>query len=296
VSGDWADGLFDKWPLLLESSAEVMAEAEAAAEGREITARLLMLSGGDDSTAVAHHYRGRADAVVHLNTGIGVRQTREFVRDTVAAWGLPLIECGPRPGKTYRDLVLGNVLAARKSTGPLRPVWEGFPVASAHDIMYFYLKETPLREVCQRFITHPRKQRVMLITGLRRPESRRRRARAAVRVDDRSRIWASPMIYWDKADLNEYRRRNPDCPRNEVAANLHRSGECYCGSYSLPGDLAELEFFYPEAAAEIRALEAEAKAAGIPRCDWEAQPRGPATRGGELCASCNVQADLFDGG
>lgn len=285
------DELFDTWGYLTRSSAAVMADAEAAAGGREIVKRLIMFSGGDDSTVVAHAYRHQADALVHLNTGIGVRQTREFVRRTAAAWDLPLIERQPPEGRTYRDLVLGKVQTRSRKTGQLRVISEGFPGPTSHGIMYEYLKQTQLDAIRNELIMNPYRQRLLLITGLRRPESRRRRARPPVDVEG-SLIWANPMIYWDKLDLNEYRRRNPDCPRNEVAANLHKSGECLCGSYGDPEQLAEIEYWYPEAAAQIHALEAEAKAAGIVRCRWGVRLPGqrPAA-GGTLCSSCDLGQD-----
>lgn len=287
------EGLFDTFDDLLASAEDVMRQAEEAAEGRQIVKRLLMFSGGDDSTAVAHHFRRRADALVHINTGIGIPQTRQFVRDTATAWGLPLIEKSPPPGEGYRNLVMGTV---RKRSNPAETIrYSGFPGPTAHGQMYQWLKHHQLDRIRQEIITDPRRQRLLLVTGLRRQESERRRARPPVDLDG-SLIWASPMIYWSKMDLNEYRRRNPDCPRNEVAAHLHRSGECLCGAFMNPEDLDEIGFFYPEVAAEIRALEAEAAAAGIARCVWaEGSKRRdrPAAPGGPLCTSCNIQQGLW---
>jgi hypothetical protein len=53
--------------------------------------------------------------------------------------------------------------------------------------------------------------------------------------------------------------------------------------------LGEIEFFYPETAARLRALEAEAEAAGIPACRWGQKPPAGSdatTPAGRLCSSC----------
>lgn len=66
-----------------------------------------LFSGGHDSlcsTALAAKHPSFT-AAVHINTGIGIAATREFVRETCAERGWPLIEMHP-DAKTYRDLVI----------------------------------------------------------------------------------------------------------------------------------------------------------------------------------------------
>ena len=65
-----------------------------------------LFSGGHDSltsTAIAARHATFA-AAVHINTGIGIEQTREFVRETCRANGWPLIELHSE--KRYEDWVL----------------------------------------------------------------------------------------------------------------------------------------------------------------------------------------------
>ena len=66
-----------------------------------------LVSGGNDSTVVAHLAAAlgpRLDGIVHINTGIGVEETREYVREFSTWLELPLIEKrGPR---AYEDLVM----------------------------------------------------------------------------------------------------------------------------------------------------------------------------------------------
>jgi hypothetical protein len=56
------------------------------------------------------------------------------------------------------------------------------------------------------------------------------------------------MLNWTKMDLNAYRRRFADVPRNEVSALLHMSGECLCGCFGHPDELEEIRMWFPEAA------------------------------------------------
>lgn len=67
------------------------AIAEHFQTHREV-ARVILFSGGDDSTVLAHMLRHSATHAAHINTGIGIEQTRQFVRDTCAQWRLPLLE------------------------------------------------------------------------------------------------------------------------------------------------------------------------------------------------------------
>ena len=63
-----------------------------AIEEYQPVAVLGLFSGGNDSTTFMHLMRRFIDHAVHVNTGIGIEATREFVRETCAGWNLPLIE------------------------------------------------------------------------------------------------------------------------------------------------------------------------------------------------------------
>lgn len=241
----------------------------ATKDGHQLVATAVMFSGGNDSTTVAHMFRHVATHAVHCNTGIGIEQTRQYVRNTCASWGLPLIEKHPKPNRTYRDLVLGRALGQARDGSGLRAIWKGFPGAKgpSHNVMFNKLKQDGLDAAKRDLIKNPRKERMILIGGIRRSESKRRKKRTEI---DRqgSAVYISPIINWTKLDLNEYRRRNLDVPRNEVADLIHMSGECLCGAFAHPGELDEIGFWFPEVAQEIRDLEAEAASLGIERCKW----------------------------
>jgi 3'-phosphoadenosine 5'-phosphosulfate sulfotransferase (PAPS reductase)/FAD synthetase len=256
-----------------ESFGIVRDALSAHLDGHLLAARVILFSGGDDSTVLAHMFRKFATHIAHANTTIGIEQTRQFVRDTAAGWNLPLIEkVAPT---SYRDLVLER----------------GFPGPAQHWKMYTRLKERCLEQVRNELITNPRKQRVLFIAGRRRDESARR---VDVPLNSRkgSTIWAAPLAFWSKLDLNDYRRAHPDVPRNEVSALLHMSGECLCGAFAKRDELDQIADWFPDVAAEIHALEAEVAARpGIPAeaCKWGwGAYRGDVKRSkvGEMCSSC----------
>ncbi|SDD68049.1 DUF3631 domain-containing protein [Actinokineospora iranica] len=270
---------------LVEQAHSILAEALAEhAGGREIVGVCLLWSGGNDSNVLAHLMRSHATHVVHANTGIGIEQTRRHVRETAAAWGLPLIEKHPPPGSTYRDYVLKH----------------GFPGPGQHYRMYQRLKERALRQARAELVGNGHRQRVVFLAGRRRAESARRAGqgdRPPIPLHERedSVIWVSPIAMWTKLDLNTYRSMHPDVPHNEVCDHLHMSGECLCGSFAKPGELDQIRDFYPDTATQIDTLAAEARAAGVPepRCRWG----WGATRGspvpadqplGRLCTSCTA--------
>lgn len=248
-------------------------------KGRQLAATCILFSGGNDSTTLAHLFKGRADVAIHANTGIGVRQTREFVRLTCAGWALPLIEKSPPAGDTYRELVLDR----------------GFPGPGQHFKMYQRLKERCLRQARAELVSNPRKERVLFLAGRRRTESARR---AAIPASGRegSVVWASPLVLWTKPDLNTYRLMCGDVPVNEVSDLIHMSGECLCGSFAEKDELEMVGMWFPEVREQIEALEAEiANREDIPeirrKWGWGAYRADPEalkqrSRSGPLCTSC----------
>ena len=80
---------------------------------------------------------------------------------------------------------------------------------------------------------------------------------------------------------------------SDVAALLHRSGECNCGAYAAPGEREELQALYPEwFDATIGALEREAQAAGLAQCVWGARQDGVALAADEpMCSDCQLRIE-----
>lgn len=282
VSDDRLDELIDNAHALLRSAIaeHVTGFRDRRGRGRTLAATCILYSGGNDSTVLAHMFRNVATHAIHANTGIGIEDTRQFVRDTCAGWNLPLIE---ERGDDYEALVTEH----------------GFPGPAHHWKMYQRLKERALEAACRGISMSPYRERIVFLAGRRASESPRRAKRAEngelkpveIRAWRKSVVWVSPLHNWTALDLNAYRRRFSDCPRNPVADHLHMSGECLCGSFAKPGELDHIGFFYPEVKAGIQALEQRVAAAGIAppeRCKWGWGTAGRASKSGPLCSSCEV--------
>ncbi|HXC04393.1 MAG TPA: phosphoadenosine phosphosulfate reductase family protein [Bacteroidia bacterium] len=209
-----------------------------------------LFSGGNDSIVSTHFAMEKgADSVVHINTGIGIRETREFVRDTCNRYGWPLIEEFP-PDKTYEQFVLKY----------------GFPGPAAHRYAYVWLKERALNKII-RENKKSRKDRIALVTGVRNQESARRMGYTNPILRVGSSVWVAPIYMYSKIDLHKYRTTH-SLPQSEVSRKLGMSGECLCGAFASPSEFQLIWKNYPEAAIQISDLEDKVKAAGIPRCIW----------------------------
>jgi len=274
---------------LIAHSRRALDIAFATAD-KPVAAVVGLFSGGNDSTTMAHLFRGDVTHYAHANTGIGIEKTREYVRKTCADWGVPLMERGVAEGKTYEDLVMGRVKPGPRGKKPV--VWPGgFPGPAQHAMFFQRLKERPLEEVRNELVGNPRKNRVVFIAGRRAEESGRRASRfhAGELADIERRgsvIWVSPLLGWTKLDMNAYRRRFPDVPRNEVSDLLHMSGECLCGCFGHPDELEEIRMWFPEAAEYIDGLMRQVAAASLPgvkpeHCRWNWKGQGQCPSG--LC-------------
>lgn len=269
----------------IDDAVRIMQEAiDTHLEGRELVARVVLFSGGNDSTTLLHLARFgfpeplRATHAGHANTTIGVERTRQFVRDTSAAWELPLVE--KTPPKSFLEVVT--------EAGQFGP--------GQHFKAYQRLKERGLRAIRKELITSGRKQRLLFIAGRRRAESARRAAIVEHERED-SVIWVSPLANWTAADMAAYRTAH-DVPRNPIAEALGMSGECLCGAFAEPGEFDRIAAVDPDAAALILASEQACRDAGIPeqRCQWgwgayRSDPDAQPAKVGRLCSSCDARFD-----
>lgn len=231
-----------------------------------------LLSGGNDSMVSAHFAMEHgAQEVLHLNTGIGVEETREHVRRVCNRFGWPLREEHP-PDKSYDEFVLEK----------------GFPGPAGHRYAYSWLKERALRKV----IRETKKNwadRVMLVTGVRNQESARRMGHSLPIIREGAKIWVAPMYSFSKIDLHEYRTKF-NLPQSEVSRKLGMSGECLCGAFAAPGELERIKLHYPKAAQRIEDLERRAREAGQPHCKWGVRPQRVSIGDPKfmpLCVGCN---------
>ena len=106
-------------------------------------------------------------------------------------------------------------------------------------------------------------------------------------------VFANPLIDWTARQMADYRDEHR-LPQSNVAALLHRSGECNCGSFAQPGERGMLSQLWPDwFDRTIGSLEREAEAAGISACRWGEQP--PSVEdviAGPLCTDCQLRFAL----
>ncbi|HEU5013921.1 MAG TPA: phosphoadenosine phosphosulfate reductase family protein [Roseiflexaceae bacterium] len=251
-----------------------------------------LFSGGNDSLVTMHVLsrwaatRSVAFSVAHINTGIGIEATRVFVRETCAAFGWTLREYKTDPAR-YVELVTGR--------HGYRNIPGGFPGAPLHSMYYRELKDRQVAALMRDMKRgHARNARVVLVSGIRQQESRRRMGRQYAIYKEKARIWVAPLFGWNTEQLLDYRDAER-LPRNQVSDCLHMSGECLCGAMNSPGELAEIRFWFPETAAQLDAIAEQVQAAGYPwgwdekRPDWyDKVKQGQQMFDGfePLCSSC----------
>jgi 3'-phosphoadenosine 5'-phosphosulfate sulfotransferase (PAPS reductase)/FAD synthetase len=275
-----------------------MSVSDLAQEAKEIISRakehfrpkttFALFSGGNDSTTMMHLVHKEVDAAVHIRTGIGIESTFQHVQDVCAALKKKLIVLQTDPS-VYRTLVLRGKYKARD--GSIK-VGKGFPGPALHYICYHHLKQHRVRDLQRDYSI--RGEKLLLISGVRRKESKRRAKSVEKKEwsgpdhEARRCVWANPLINCDSRDMCLL-REELSVPQCEAAALIHKSGECLCGAFAKPGELEEIEFWFPEVGKQIRDLEKEAERAGKPYCKWghgkiegEVQPVGP------LCQGCQL--------
>jgi 3'-phosphoadenosine 5'-phosphosulfate sulfotransferase (PAPS reductase)/FAD synthetase len=248
-----------------------LSEIDAAIREHNPMMVVGLFSGGNDSLACCHvaSLHSRFSGILHVNTGIGIEDTRTFVRNTCKERGWKLWEykaaentfsTGEPDPMIYEDLVLKY----------------GFPGPGQHQSMYIKLKERQLMRFERDMGASGRgkeKKRIMFVTGVRIDEPKRRKMNVGVDLVDRiepRRIFISPIRHWSKAHCKMLRDWQ-GLTENEVSKNIHKSGECLCGAFAKPDELAELKFFYPKEAAHIERIQERAKAAGK-HCVWGVRP------------------------
>jgi 3'-phosphoadenosine 5'-phosphosulfate sulfotransferase (PAPS reductase)/FAD synthetase len=264
---------------LLSSAFAVIDDAYAG--GAQTMAPLF--SGGHDSlcaTYIASQHSSFVGDVHHINTGIGSAVTRTFVEDVARDYGWRLLV--HRSPATYERFVSRL----------------GFPGPGSHQWVYNWLKDR-----CVSAIVRER-GRTALITGCREQESTRRMgtvqriqvgetSRKTGKTTKRKRIWAAPCFDWSSEEQRAFMEWH-DLPRNPIKDSpLGMSGECFCGAFARPDEIAMIRRYAPDVALEIARLSVVAEAHGT-HAAWGTRPdraRGlVVAASGQLCSSCDRRA------
>lgn len=237
-----------------------------------------MFSGGYDSLVNAHIAAQLAGftACVHIHTGIAIKKTRVFVRDTCDKFGWNLFQYNAKankqkdgtPEQTYEELVLER----------------GFPGAAHHRKMYDRLKGRSVQRLMRE---HKRieyrvtkedgekklkrvHRRILLVTGIRQQESLIRMGYTNPVQRIGSQVWVNPIFFWSKRDRQDYMEAF-NLPLNPVVEALCMSGECLCGAYASKGELVAVKTVCPETGAYLEDLQSRVKERGFP-WGWEDKP------------------------
>lgn len=272
---------------------------EKAIEQYRPVAAISLFSGGHDSYCATHIHQTVSENksfVGHINTGIGIDETRQFVRERCKAhgWKLKVVTPPPyipkpenrMPGIDYENLPCYDAMAMHY----------GFPGPSKHHWMYARLKERPLRKMVREALEEAggrsRKDCVMLIGGMRKEESRRRMG-YGVSIQKLGRfLWVSPCINWTKADQEAYMDEN-DLPRNPVKLAICISGECLCGAYASKTERLEIRNAFPDTHRRISLLEAKVAEVRCTRTQWgwcnDPKQKPTRAKNQKACGSCKLR-------
>ena len=263
------DILAQKLSAQLENAGpeEIM---RVASENFETSAIFVGYSGGFDSLVTTHWAMNNIKGcqVFHVNTGIGIEKTREFVRETCKKNGWPLTEIRAKEdcGQDYDKMVEEY----------------GFPGAGHHYKMFQRLKERPVMKLL-RDNKGKRSDNVMLLTGIRKDESKRRAGYKYSVLDFTGNLlWVNPFYYREGSWFSEYIKEH-GIEQNPVSEILGMSGECLCGAYAHKGEMELIKIVCPSTYARLVDLEEKVKK----RHGWGWEDQPPKVK------KCKSTGDLF---
>lgn len=242
-----------------------------------------LFSGGNDSGVLVHWAQPYIDAAVYIDTGTALPGVREHVEAFTARYDIPLLVY--EAGDAYERMV---TVPGPNMDRPL-----GFPGPGKHIYPYSALKERQVERLVREH-KQERTDRIALLTGVRAAESMRRMGKMSAIERKGAQVWVAPLLHWSNEAMREYREKFK-LPQSDVAALIHRSGECNCGAFAAPGEREMLASLYPEFEAWISDLERRAEAAGAINCRWGKRPPASQIPGqlelapGPMCVGCSAE-------
>lgn len=206
-----------------------------------------LFSGGSDSLTTTHLVSKLVPdfKVAHVNTGIGIKATREFVIRTCKQYGWPLTVF--KTPESYEDLIAKH----------------GFPGPRMHNKMYNRLKDRCIEQLVrdnkrQTRDRSKRFDRILLVTGIRQDESKKRMGYVNAVNRRGAQVWCNAIFDWSSDKKERYIADN-NLETNPVSGILGYSGECLCGAYAVGSNGSTerhlIDTFFPEEAMELKRLE-----------------------------------------
>ena len=258
-----AETEFDLTWIEEQTPEEIMEEAISKGLNRFYC----LYSGGQDSACTTHfiatNYPKQFAGVVHSETGVSLKQTREFVIRYCKEMGWPLtITYAPkrkrRPGPFGWEYSYENFCKEK-----------GFPGPHLHQNVMGYLKYYGWRRfMINKKLTEPG---CCLISGVRKKESLNRekfREYTKKRINyDGSMTFVLPFLYKNGIQMGRYFIENglKKSPAYDMGFNI--SGECMCGSFANPWERLLIQRNDPDLFKRLVALEADVKKMGT----WRAK-------------------------
>ena len=246
-------------------------------------------SGGHDSLVATflasqhRHFKG----VLHLDTGIGLRTTRNYVIDTCEkmGWNLKVYHAtknlkkdGTPNYQFYSELVMLH----------------GFPNGNSHQFMYARLKEYSLDRFRRDEKKADRWANVFTV-GIRWQESDRRKKYQGSYFKKESGKFGNvyPIVDFSDCDKNLIIKEF-NLPRNPVYEWYCKSGECLCGAFAHKNELLDIAKVEPEMVVRIENLNRYVTkrfpwkwGERIPK--WYKQQKKEKMKETALCYSCEVR-------
>lgn len=252
-------------------------------------------SGGDDSITALNVFcelnyifnLGIKPIILHINTGLGVQRTTDFVREMAKKMKLEYAEM-----TNYAEY-------------EQRVIERGFygQGVQAHRMAYNILKDKPFRRAIGKYRQGKHNYKVLIINGARKQESDRRMKTSKDINVRNSDIWVNLVNDWSKTQELEYLDVNK-IERNPACQVYCRSAECNCGTpiskSKAEMELAELKHNDKECYDKIMALQEKILKAGhcfgwgVPKPKWLiAEQRGQQSlfkhEEMPMCQSCNLR-------
>lgn len=236
----------------MDRTRELLSRAESQGLFADEVTQLIAVSGGTDSVVAADvmcrigsEFGFEPDAIVHINTGASVPQSRLTARVLADRHGIEFIEQG------YRKQA--HSLAARVLENGWPAGYAGSPATGGHGTEWANRKEKPMAEVYMQFDGQQ-----TWVSGVRKLESKKRQGS----VSDRGiggekrkprRTWIAPIVGWTSADKREYIQKHK-LPVSQAYLVLGFSAECVACSFDDRGLLTDIDLLAPELSHAIRTL------------------------------------------
>jgi len=186
-----------------------------------------LCSGGKDSIASTHYIKenfpNQFKGVIYTVTGVGINESRLFVRDYCKEmnWSL-LFTWSPY---SFTDIVLEH----------------GFPSPFQHNVIMFQLKFITWRY----FEREHRSEDMIFVGGIRRKESKRRKKNYATPFQkDGKTHFCNPFFYHNGTDIWNYHAKH-GLKLTPVHHILNISGDCICGCFGERWELMLIKKHYP---------------------------------------------------